>query len=308
LDPNNKNFNSIIYTNRALALTKQNKLLEALKDANKAINLNENYMKAYIRRGQIYMGLKLFEEARFDFQKVKEKEPGNKEVMTLLENAKKEEKKARKRDYYKILDLKPDANENDIRKAYKKLALKWHPDRNNESEEAKQMAEKKFRDISDAYSVLSDAKKKQQYDAGIDPLNPEQQGMDVDSEHFGGPSGPGGNIRFSTGGNMGGQNVDPNEIFRIFFGGGGADGGAFNMQDFDSDGGTGGFNFGGFSGAGGQPGGSRTFTFKTKSTSPGGSSGMPNFGGFNFPGFNMGNMNAGTTTSGTSGTNKSTKK
>jgi DnaJ family protein C protein 7 len=170
--------------NRALCLTKQNKYLEALKDANKSISLNENYMKAYIRRGQIYMGLKLFEEARFDFQKVKESEPGNKEVINLLENAKKEEKKAKKRDYYKILDLKPDANENDIRKAYKKLALKWHPDRNNESDETKQMAEKKFRDISDAYSVLSDAKKKQMYDSGVDPLNPEQQGMGKNITNF----------------------------------------------------------------------------------------------------------------------------
>jgi DnaJ family protein C protein 7 len=177
VDPTNKNFNSIILANRALCYFKQNKLLEALKDSNKAISINENYSKAYLRRGNVYMGLKMFEEAKYDFQKVKEKEPNNTEVNQLLQNANKEEKKARKRDYYKILDLKPDAKENDIRKAYKKLALKWHPDRNNESEETKKMAEKKFRDISDAYSVLSDPKKKEMYDSGVDPLNPEQGGM-----------------------------------------------------------------------------------------------------------------------------------
>ena len=66
------------------------------------------------------------------------------------------------------------ATESDIRKAYKKLALKWHPDRHSESEEAKKLAEKQFRDINDAYVVLSDQQKKQSYDMGIDPLNPEE--------------------------------------------------------------------------------------------------------------------------------------
>lgn len=148
--------------------------MEALKDINKSINLNENYYKAYVRRGNLYMTLDMFEEAKYDFQKVKDAEPSNRDVIKLLEDAKKQETKAKKRDYYKILDVSNTANENEIRKAYKKLALKWHPDRNNESEESHKIAEKKFRDISDAYTVLSDAKKKQQYDMGTDPLNPEE--------------------------------------------------------------------------------------------------------------------------------------
>jgi DnaJ family protein C protein 7 len=160
--------------NRALCLQKQGKLMEALRDINKSIQLNERYWKAYFRRGNIYMGLKMYEEAKYDFQKVKDNDLTNKEVHKMLEDSKKEEKKAKKRDYYKILDLKPDASVEDIRKAYKKLAAKWHPDRHNESEEDHKLAEKTFRDISDAYCVLSDAKKKQQYDSGMDPLNPEE--------------------------------------------------------------------------------------------------------------------------------------
>src|SRR5690606_1881151 len=134
---------------------KLNNNMEALKDINKAIALNENYLKAYMRRGNIFMNLSMYEEAKYDFQKVKDDEPNNRDAAKMLEEAKKKEKVAKKRDYYKILDLKRDANENDIRKAYKKLALKWHPDRNNESEEQKKMAEKTFRDINDAYTVLS---------------------------------------------------------------------------------------------------------------------------------------------------------
>lgn len=150
--------------------------MEALKDINKSISANDRYYKAYIRRGNIYMMLKMYEEAKYDYQRVKENEPKNRDVIKLLEDAKKEETKAKKRDYYQILGVEKGADENTIRKAYKKLALKWHPDKFNESDESKQMAEKTFRDISDAYSVLSDPKKKQQYDNGMDPLNPEEAG------------------------------------------------------------------------------------------------------------------------------------
>jgi DnaJ homolog subfamily C member 7 len=150
--------------------------MDALKDINESIRLNENYTKAYLRRGNIYMELKMFEEAKYDFQRVKDKEPGNQDVIKSLEQAKKEEKQAKKRDYYKILGLDRNANENEIKKAYKKLAIKWHPDKNNQSEEAKKLAEKTFRDINDAYTVLSDPKKKQMFDAGMDPNNPDEAG------------------------------------------------------------------------------------------------------------------------------------
>jgi DnaJ family protein C protein 7 len=169
LDPNNKIFNATIYGNRALCFQKKNKLLEALADVNSAIDLNPNYSKAYLRRGNINMSLTNYEEARYDFQKVKEIDPTNHDVNKLLEEAKKEEKKAKKKDYYKILDLQKGANEAEIKKAYRKLALKWHPDKNNESEEQKKYSEKIFKDVNEAYSVLSDPKKKQMFDNGIYP-------------------------------------------------------------------------------------------------------------------------------------------
>ena len=63
-------------------------------------------------------------------------------------------------DYYKTLGVDRQASESDIKKAYRKLALKYHPDRNKEDQEA----EAKFKDISAAYAVLSDKEKKAQYD------------------------------------------------------------------------------------------------------------------------------------------------
>jgi curved DNA-binding protein CbpA len=66
-----------------------------------------------------------------------------------------------KKDFYEVLGLKKDATKEEIRKAYKKLALKWHPDKNPEN---KKEAEEKFKEIAEAYSVLSDPDKKKEYD------------------------------------------------------------------------------------------------------------------------------------------------
>jgi molecular chaperone DnaJ len=65
-----------------------------------------------------------------------------------------------KRDYYEVLGISRDASENDIKKAYRKLAMDYHPDRNPGNKEA----EEKFKEASEAYEVLRDTQKRQQYD------------------------------------------------------------------------------------------------------------------------------------------------
>lgn len=119
---------------------------------------------------------------------------------------------ATKRDYYEVLGVAKSATADEIKRAYRKLALEWHPDRNKS-----EGANDKFKEINEAYEVLSDAKKKQSYDqfGHAGPTNP-----------FGG----GGNYRqgpFSysystTGGNPfeGADFSDPFDIFEQFFGGG----------------------------------------------------------------------------------------
>src|SRR5688500_2250612 len=76
-----------------------------------------------------------------------------------------------KRDYYKVLDVPKNAAEADIKKAYRRLAMKFHPDRNpNDSE-----AEGKFKEAKEAYEVLTDAQKRAAYDqhghAGVEAVN-----------------------------------------------------------------------------------------------------------------------------------------
>ena len=65
------------------------------------------------------------------------------------------------KDYYKILEVNNNASDDDIKKSYKKLARKWHPDRNSENSEN---SETKFKEISLAYNVLSDPNERRKYD------------------------------------------------------------------------------------------------------------------------------------------------
>ena len=136
---------------------------------------------------------------------------------------------AEKRDYYEVLGIQKGASEDDIKQAYRKAALKWHPDRWVSGTDAeKKTAEEKFKEASEAYSVLSDPQKRAKYDqfgfAGVDGA--------------GGPD-------FSQG--FGNLNDILENLFggRFSFGGGGFDFSGFDFSDIFGDlFGEGGFNFG----------------------------------------------------------------
>ncbi|MBK8324584.1 MAG: molecular chaperone DnaJ [Betaproteobacteria bacterium] len=81
---------------------------------------------------------------------------------------------ATKRDYYEVLGVNRDASEEDIKKAYRKLAMKFHPDRNPDSKES----EDKFKEAKEAYEMLSEPEKRRAYDAyGHAGVNPQMGGM-----------------------------------------------------------------------------------------------------------------------------------
>lgn len=140
---------------------------------------------------------------------------------------------ATKRDYYEVLGVTKSATPAEIKSAYRKLALEWHPDKNKSPE-----AGEKFKEINEAYAVLSDAQKKQTYDQfGHAAFQPGMGGG------AGGGQGPfGGGFRqgpftyyYSTNGNMndsgyGADFFDPFEIFEQFFGGGFGGGTARNRR------------------------------------------------------------------------------
>lgn len=124
-----------------------------------------------------------------------------------------------KRDFYEVLGVTKSATAAEIKAAYRKMALKWHPDKNQDK---KAEAETKFKEINEAYQVLSDAQKKQTYDQfghaafdpasgmGGNPFSGSRQGPFTWSYQTGGAN------PFGDAGDFG----DPFEIFEQFFGGG----------------------------------------------------------------------------------------
>ncbi|KAJ8752520.1 hypothetical protein K2173_004808 [Erythroxylum novogranatense] len=78
--------------------------------------------------------------------------------------------------YYSVLGIRKDASFSDIRTAYRKLAMKWHPDKWAKNPSVAGDAKRRFQQIQEAYSVLSDQSKRTLYDAGVyDPLEEEDQ-------------------------------------------------------------------------------------------------------------------------------------
>ena len=164
LDNNNKIFNALILSNRSLCYYKMGNFFNALHDINASIKLNDKYWKSFQRRANINIKLKYSEQAKDDLRRVLGLDPSNKEGRKLLEDILKEERKKGNKDLYTVLGVSQNATFEEIRKEYKKLAFKWHPDRNSETEEKKLFAEKKFKEINAAYNILFDPNKREIYD------------------------------------------------------------------------------------------------------------------------------------------------
>lgn len=126
-----------------------------------------------------------------------------------------------KRDYYEILGINRNADELEIKKAYRKMAIKFHPDKNPDNKEA----EEKFKEAAEAYEVLSNAEKRQRYDRyGHQSVGGQSGGgfggggmsMDDIFSHFGDIFGGGGfSGGFSDGGGRSGRNVQRGTNLRI---------------------------------------------------------------------------------------------
>ncbi|KAI8979215.1 hypothetical protein BDF20DRAFT_487710 [Mycotypha africana] len=228
IDPANAHMNARLYSNRAAVLQKQKKFEEALVDCDKAIQLDDGFYKAYSRRAACYMETEQYEEAVKDYRKLVEVDASNREYQNLLRKAELELKKSQRKDYYKILGLSKSATDSEIKKAYRKLALQYHPDKNDGDAKA----EARFKEVGEAYAILSDPEKKARYDSGAD---------------LEGGMGMGGGAGFPGG-------VDVNDIFAQMFGGmagggmggmGGMGGGGFPGAQFGGGGRRGhpGFSF-----------------------------------------------------------------
>ncbi|ODQ50919.1 TPR-like protein [Saitoella complicata NRRL Y-17804] len=238
-----------LYSNRATVLMKLEAYADAIDDCTKALELDPSYTKALRTRARAHLSLESFQSAITDLNSALELDPSDSTLRPLLREAELELKKSQRKDYYKILGVGKDAGETEIKKAYRRAALRDHPDK--AAPEDREAAEAKFKDINEAYTTLSDPQKKYRYDSGADiemdgGMGGAGFGGGVDlSEMFGGMGGMGGHPfggQFGGGGFGGGGGGHPfggqqfggggNPFGGGFPGGGGGGGGGFHFQQF----------------------------------------------------------------------------
>lgn len=210
----------------------------AIQDCDKAIALDPSYLKAKKTRAKALGEGGDWDEAVRAYKAIQEQAPDEPGIAREVRAAELELKKSKRKDYYKLLGVDKDASEPEIKRAYKKLAVKHHPDKNIDDPDA----ENRFKDIQEAHETLVDPQKRERYDSGVDLMDP--------GEGFGGGGFPGG---FGGGGGGGGVQIDPEMLFNMMNGGGRGGGGGFSFNM----GGGGGNPFGGGGGGsrGGFPGG-----------------------------------------------------
>jgi len=218
VDPTNKGTNSKLLQNRALCRVQLKDYQGAIEDCERAIVLDPSYTKAKKTKANALGQCGKWEDAVRELKELAEQDPNDPTLAKEVRKAELELKKSKRKDYYKILGIEKEADEHQIKKAYRKAALIHHPDKNPGDNDAEQ----RFKDITEAHETLSDPEKRARYDRGEDLMDP--------MEAFGG-SGMGG-----------GMQIDP-EILMQMMGaqmGGGRGGGGFHSFGGGMPGGMGG--------------------------------------------------------------------
>eukprot|EP00892_Ulva_mutabilis_P009894 jgi/Ulvmu1/7277/UM035_0065.1 len=126
--------------------------------------------EAFVTKVEIFFQQEKFEEALRMVEEAIEEEGRNKRLLELRSQAQQLLKKSKMKDYHKLLGVPKDADESALKKAFRKLALKYHPDKVDGD---KQEAEAYFAELSEAYEVLTDPEKRRLYDMGEDPFKDE---------------------------------------------------------------------------------------------------------------------------------------
>lgn len=137
--------------------------VSACLEAQKHVDDQES-IEGLFALGDAQVAAEKFKDAVNTFRRANNFTPNDrqKETQERLKKAEIALKQSNEKNYYKILGIPRNAKKRDVKKAYRDLALKWHPDKNSDRKEA----EKKFQDIGEAYEVLSDVELRDKYDRG----------------------------------------------------------------------------------------------------------------------------------------------
>eukprot|EP01116_Phalansterium_solitarium_P023605 TRINITY_DN8367_c0_g1_i1.p1 TRINITY_DN8367_c0_g1~~TRINITY_DN8367_c0_g1_i1.p1 ORF type:complete len:516 (-),score=167.89 TRINITY_DN8367_c0_g1_i1:233-1780(-) len=158
---------------------------EAIEACTRSHEMQPDALEPIIQIAEAYLQLEEYERGVQWFNKAQTKGQHDRRVIEGMQRAQRLLKIATRKNYYQILGVTKQASAQEIRKAYRKLALEWHPDKHHG--EAKEAAEKRFIEVSEAHDILSDEDKRRRYDNGEDVENPQPQ-----HQHHGFPFGFGG--------------------------------------------------------------------------------------------------------------------
>ena len=182
VDPTAKMTNAKLLGNRAMARMRIKEFDEAVADCDAALKADPTYIKAKKTRAKAVGESGNWEQAVKDLKELAEADPSP-EMQKEVRSAEMELKKSKRKDYYKLLGVEKDADEPQIKRAYKKKALGCHPDK-FPGDKAK---EEEFKDLSEANETLMDPEKRQRYDSGVDLMEPgEGFGGGMGGHPFGG--------------------------------------------------------------------------------------------------------------------------
>ncbi|CAK7209064.1 hypothetical protein SCUCBS95973_000324 [Sporothrix curviconia] len=198
-------------------------LLQEIKDQMKskkattwceaALELNENSLYGLLHKHKVQLDADQFEAAIETLKKAKEAHGEQSDLInTLINEADVLLRRSKIKDYYKVIGVPRDADERQIKSAYRKLSKLHHPDKAVKQGLTKEAAEKKMAEINEAYEVLSDPELRARFDRGDDPNSQGQQNP-FQGNPFGGQQ-----FMFQQGGG---------QQFRFQFGSGGGGGGGF---------------------------------------------------------------------------------
>ncbi|KAJ2904648.1 hypothetical protein MKZ38_007484 [Zalerion maritima] len=217
------------------AYYRSNSKAKAAEYCPQALDLDENFTYGLLQKAKKQIEEDLFDAAINTLQKAQEasnEEKDTKIINEALHEAQMALKRSKNKDYYKIIGVSRDADDRQIKSAYRKLSKQHHPDKAHTHGLSKEAAEKKMAEINQAYEYLSNPDERAKIDRGEDPADPQSGG----NPFQGSPFGPGGGFQ--------------QQMYRQGGGGGGGGGQQFKFQwggqGFPGGGGGGGpFGFGG---------------------------------------------------------------
>mmetsp|Transcript_24250 Transcript_24250/g.57419 ORF Transcript_24250/g.57419 Transcript_24250/m.57419 type:complete len:530 (+) Transcript_24250:135-1724(+) len=209
IKPDHVNFSNPTRLLIIQSYSKSNQHDKAIDEATNLLAEDESNLESHWALGDALTSAEKFDEAVRAFQAAVDSLPDGEterkqQAQKKVQEAQVALKQSKEKNYYKILGVSRTATSKEIKSAYRKLALQYHPDK--VKEEDKEEAEKKFQDIGEAYEVLSDAELKAKYDRG-EPVFDNQGGGGQQGHHF-----------------------NPHQFFNQNFGGGGGGGQRFHFK------------------------------------------------------------------------------